>query len=384
MKAIKVLHVVSVDKENYYLNNLTDFTDPNEIEFSFATFYPQCDFGRELEKRGKRVYYLDCLQSSRYSQAFRKLREIYKAFSKLREIYKQENPDIIHTHLFDPTFIGLMAARWRKTVFTRHHSDATHEIASSLKRTFYLKLEAFNNRRADHIIAPSQMVRDILVEKENVPSKKVSLVPYGQTTERFDAVTKEKIEYVQAELDMKKNLALVCTSRLFPRKGHQYLFEAFADLREKGLDATLYLVGTGDYKGVLEKLAKDLQIEKRVKFLGWRDDALVIIAAADIIVHPSLEDALSSAVIESLMMEKPIIATDISGVRDTLNDGKYGKIVPPADAESFRAALSETIENLGSAREKAKEGRKYLLEYMSAERVAKEYTKIYQKLLQSN
>ena len=106
----------------------------------------------------------------------------------------------------------------------------------------------------------------------------------------------------------------------------------------------------------MEKFAKDLQIENRVKFLGWRSDALAIIGAADIIVHPSLEDALSSAVIESLMMRKPIIATDISGVCDSLNNGKYGKIVPPADSQSLRAAIKELIENLEMWRDKAREG----------------------------
>lgn len=374
MKPIKVLHIVSVETENYYLNNLTDYTDSKDVEFSFVTFAGKCEFGVELEKRGKHVYYLDCLSRNRYPQAF----------LKLWKILKTENPDIVHTHLFDPSVIGLMVAKWqnRKTVLTRHHSDALYQITSAAKRKFYLGLENYINRKSDHIIAPSYAVRDILVEKENVPPEKVTRIPYGQTSERFEAVTQEKIENVRAELDMKRNLSLVCVSRLFHRKGHQYLFEAFANLMKNGLDATLYLVGEGNYKETLEKLAKDLEIENNVKFLGWRDDALVVIAASDIVVHPSLEDALSSAIIESLMLEKPIIATDISGVRDSLDDGKYGDIVAPADTESFRLALHKTIENLEAARIKAKAGRKYLLEYMDAKRVADEYKLIYQNLLE--
>jgi glycosyltransferase involved in cell wall biosynthesis len=376
MKPVKVLHIVNVDKENYYLNNLCDYSDTKEVEFLFATFASaDCDFARDMEKRGKQVFALDCLKRSEYPQAF----------GKLWKILKKENPDIVHTHLFDPTVIGLTVAKWqkRKAIFTRHHSDALYEVSSPAKRKFYLKLEKYINRKSDHIIAPSQMVRDILVEKESVAPEKVSLIPYGQTTERFELITPEKIEKVKNELDIGKNLALVCVSRLFHRKGHIYLFEAFAGLVKKGLDATLYLVGTGDYQTALEKMAKDLQIDNQVKFLGWRNDALTIIAAADIIVHPSLEDALSSAVIESLMLEKPIIATDISGVCDSLDDGKYGKIVPPADAESFAKALAETIENFEVAREKARQGKKYLLEYMSAERVANMYGNVYRKILET-
>lgn len=306
-----------------------------------------------------------------------------QAFRQIWNILKAENPDIVHTHLFDPTLIGLTAAKWqkRKAIFTRHHSDSLYQISSLVKRSGYLKLEKYANRTADHIIAPSQMVRDILVEKENVADKKVSIIPYGQTIERFDAVTEDKIENVRAELEMKKNLSLVCVSRLYERKGHQYLFEAFSDLANNGLDATLYLVGIGNYETVLRKLVRDLKIEDRVKFLGWRDDALVIIAASDIIVHPSLEDALSSAVIESLMLQKPIIATDISGVRDSLDNGKYGIIVKPENAEEFRAALENTIQNPDLAKQKAKEGRSFLLEYMDAGRVASEHASLYKSLL---
>lgn len=374
MKPVKVIHIVSVDKDNYYLNNLINHTDPDEIEFSFLTFAPEnCQFVDKIKKYGKKIYSLDALSRKKYPQAFREIGNILKA----------EDSDIVHTHLFDPTVIGLTIAKRqkRKALFTRHHSDALYVIDSAVKRAFYLKLENYVNKKADHIIAPSQMVRDILIEKENVPASKVSLIPYGQTTERFDSVTKEKIDAVRSELNMDRNLALTFVSRLFHRKGHEYLFKAFSDLVKNGLDATLYLVGDGDYQAVLEKIAVDLEIADRVKFLDWRNDALAIIAASDIIVHPSLEDALSSAVIESLMLGKPIVATDISGVRDSLDNGKYGKIVPPADAESFREALRETIENLGQATQKAREGRKYLLEYMDAKRVALEHISLYKKIL---
>lgn len=254
MKPVKVIHIVNVDRENYYLNNLIDFTDSKKIEFSFITFAPSdCEFASCIKKRGKTIYALNALRRNRYPQAFK----------QIRSILRTEEPDIVHTHLFDPTVIGLASARREKlkTVFTRHHSDALYQINSSIKRKFYLKLENYVNTRADHIIAPSQMVRDIMVEKENVPAEKISLIPYGQTTERFDAVTPEKIACVQSEFNMKRNLALVFVARLFYRKGHIYLFQAFAELIKNGLDATLYLVGSGDYRTELEQFTKQLQIK---------------------------------------------------------------------------------------------------------------------------
>jgi glycosyltransferase involved in cell wall biosynthesis len=373
MFPIKVLHVVSVEKANYYLTNLTEYSDSAEVEHLFVTFAPtDCDFVRDFQAKGWGVFALNTPSRKSYPTAF----------LRLWKLMRKEKPDIVHTHLFDPSLIGLTAARWqgRKTVLTRHHSDAIHQIPSVLKRRFFLALENYISGKADHIIAPSQMVGAFLIEKEGVTNEKVSIIPYGQTTERFDAVTREKVEAVKAELGIGGSLALVNVSRLFHRKGHQYLFEAFSGLVRDGLNAVLYLVGEGDFRGDLEGMCKKLEIADRVRFLGWRNDALAIMAAADIIVHPSLEDALSSVVIEAVMLEKPIITTDISGVRDSLDNGKYGEIVPPADSKAFRKGVEKIVENIDAAKSRAKEGRKYLLEYMNAKRVSDEHLRIYKNL----
>lgn len=374
MKPIKVLHVVEIDKEAHYFNNLVDFTDRNEIEFSFVTFMEEGEFTESLRSRDFRVYALDVASKSSLPRAAKDLWKIMKA----------EEPDVVHTHLFDPTFIGLLLAKAqkRKTVITRHHSDAIHLIPNALKRSLYLAAERLNNRNADHIIAPSKMVRECVVEWEKTPSPKVSLIPYGQTSDRFDAITPELVMAKRAELKMDEQLSLVCVSRLFHGKGHKFLFRALEPLIHNGLDVKLYLVGSGDYQENLKRSTQELGIAESVEFLGWRDDILAIIGAADIIVHPSLEDALSQSLIESLMLARPIIATNISGASDILDGGKYGRLVPPADAVNFQAALAETIENLEDARRNAKAGKAYLLEYMDAKRVADEYRRIYQTIVE--
>ncbi|MBS1792999.1 MAG: glycosyltransferase family 4 protein [Acidobacteria bacterium] len=373
MKPIKVLHIHEVEKEAFYFNNLVDFVDPEEVEFSFVTLAPEGEFTESMKRRNLTVRALDA----------RGKKNLPRAGRAIWKILKQENPDIVHTHLFDATAVGLNLARLqkRKTVLTRHHSDAVHLLPSAIRRFVYLRLENRNNRLADHIIAPSRMVRECLVDWEGVPPEKVSLIPYGQTSERFERITPEVVAAKRAELGFDRQLSLVCVSRLFNRKGHRYLFEALAPLYRDGLRARLYLVGTGDYRKNLEQIANDLGISDNVEFLGWRSDILEIIGAADVIVHPSLEDALSQSLIESLMLRRPIIATDISGAADTLDGGKYGQLVPPADADAFRRALAETLGDLEAARERARKGREYLLEYMDAGRAAGEYGKIYRRVL---
>ena len=373
MTAIKVLHVVDLEKEAHYFNNLVDLTEPGDVEFSILTFSAEGQFSESMRRRGLKVCALNAAGRT----------NLPKAAKGLWKVVKTDQPDIVHTHLFDPTVVGLIISKLlgRKTVSTRHHSDALHLIPNPLKRSFYLMLERLNNRNAGHIIAPSRMVRDCIVEWEATPADKVSIIPYGQTSERFDAITPKVVEDTRDQMGMNNQLSLVCVSRLFHMKGHKYLFEALAPMFREGLDAKLYLVGSGEHQGTLERLSGDLGIADKIEFLGFRDDVLQIIGSADIIVHPSLEDALSQSLIESLMLARPIVATDISGAADTLDGGKYGRLVPPADAASFRTALKETIDELDAARERAREGRAFLLRYMDAKRVAAEYTEIYRRVL---
>lgn len=375
-RPLRVLHVTNVETSNYYLNSLCDFTDRRAVTYLAATLGKEGSFTKDLDKRGVQVYALDCRRRSQYP----------KALYQLSRIIQKERVDIVHTHLVEPTLVGMLAAklRHRVTVVTRHHSDAVYQMASKPKREAFLKLENWINRNADHLISPSQMVRDILTRREHVPEKKVSLIPYGQTLDRFEAIKPEQVEKLRAELGMRERLSLLCVSRLHWEKGHRFLLEAFALLRDEGLDANLYLLGTGPERELLENLAKELDVHDRVFFLGWRDEALPVIAAADVIVHAALQEAMPSVVIEALMLERPLVVTDLSGVRDVVGNSKHGIIVPPRNTEALHAALGWTVHNLEQAQQRARAGRKFILEYMSAERVAREYFNVYRRVMKEH
>jgi glycosyltransferase involved in cell wall biosynthesis len=378
-KPIKVLHFTTLLKGAAYFNNIQDYTNPEKVKHVFATFTKEGDFSAQLEERGAKVYKLDVTKNNEDIAWL----ELPKAYKPLIDIIEKEEIDVIHTHLLFPTLLGIAVAKLKgkKGIFTRHHSDAIHNLSSSLKRNFYLMIERYVNKNAKHIIAPSRAVRDILVEKENVSAEKVSLIPYGQTFERFSKITPEIVSRKREELGMNGQLSMVCVSRLYYTKGHTYLFEAIAPLIKNGLKMKLYLAGPGDYQPVLEEKLTELGIADSVEFLGFRDDVLAIIASADMIVHPSLEDALSQSLIESLMLERPIVATDISGAGDTLGDGKYGRLVKPSDSADLRKGIEEAIANLDEAGNKAKAGREFLLDYMSAEKACLEYEKIYEAVM---
>jgi glycosyltransferase involved in cell wall biosynthesis len=375
LRAIRVLHVTSVEAENYYLNSLVDSADETVTFLVAATLAPPCGFSRALAERGVPVSALDCNRRLRYP----------RAFGALRRIVRSQRIDLLHAHLFEPSVLSALVAavEGKVLVTTRHHSDAVHRIPNALRRHAYAALESWVNRRAVRIIAPSRAVQRVLLDREGVSPEKVVLIPYPQPLARYSSVTPELVAATRRALEMTSRLSLVCVSRLHPEKGHIYLFRAFRRLLDRGIDASLYLVGTGDLRNALEREAGQLGIGARVRFLGWRDDALAILASADVVVHPSLHEALPSAVIEATVMERPVVATDVSGVSDILDGGAFGTIVKPADDVAFFKGLLGVLRDLELARERARRGRIHVLEYMNPRRIAVAHARCYEAALGS-
>ena len=375
-RALRILHLTNIETPNQFINNLCDYSDRRVVQYLALTLGKESGFTQDLDRRGIQAYALDCASRAAYPLALH----------KLWQIIAHERIDIVHAHLFDPTLVGLLAAklRDRRLVMTRHHGDALYDLPRGATRNLYLKMERWVNREANHLIAPTQQVYDILTRREQVPADKVSLIPYGQTLERFDAVAPEMIERARKELRMGARLALACVGRLNQEKGHRYLLEAFALLRDEGLDANLYLVGVGTDREMLERLVHDMALGDRVRFIGWREDVLAVIGAADIIVHPALQEEMPAVVIEALMMERPLVVTDVTGVRDLIGNSKHGILIPPANVEALHAAINWTVNNLDQARHRAKAGRQFVIEYLDAERVAREYFNIYRRVMKSH
>jgi glycosyltransferase involved in cell wall biosynthesis len=373
MKRIKILQIAELPFDNYYMNNLIDFIDKNLFDFVFINFgLEDSTYVKAITSRGYKIYSLP--PDPR--------RHLFRSIYRVWCIYRKERPDIVHAHLFFPSLIGLLVAKSQglRTILTRHYSVSIHELRPRIKKIFYLAMQWIINTCADHIIAPSRAVKKCLMDLESVLEDKISLIPYGQRVERFD-IKDAQIASKRHELNMDGYFTMTVIGRLFDRKGHKFLFEALSSLIGEYPKLKLYLAGDGPHRGQFEEAVRYFGIEEHVVFLGWRHDILEIIAASDLIVHPSLEEALPSAVIESLMLKKVIIATDVGGIRDILDDGRYGIIIQPGNSEELRAAIKYAINNYDALSRAAQQGVDYLLSYMGAEKVAKQHESLYRKMI---
>ena len=140
------------------------------------------------------------------------------------------------------------------------------------------------------------------------------------------------------------SLVVTIVGLVSERKGHQYFLEMAQQVAGSHPSAEFVVVGEdilghGAYRCAMEQYARELGIEKRVRFLGFREDASDWIAASDIVVLPTLEEGLPVSLIEAHACGKPVVATDVDGIPEIVEDGVTGILIPVRDTPALAKAV---------------------------------------------
>jgi glycosyltransferase involved in cell wall biosynthesis len=134
---------------------------------------------------------------------------------------------------------------------------------------------------------------------------------------------------------------LFCAARLSPEKGLTFLIQAVKVLRDNGHELELRLAGDGPNREPLKKLARELGLSHHVQFLGYltEDEVIAELQAADLFVLPSFVEGIPVSAMEAMAVGVPVIATNIAGTGELIEDGKTGILVRPSDAQVLAEAV---------------------------------------------
>jgi colanic acid/amylovoran biosynthesis glycosyltransferase len=137
-------------------------------------------------------------------------------------------------------------------------------------------------------------------------------------------------------------LKLVCTGRMVSAKGHRILLEALAPMVTSGIELSCTLIGDGPERSSLEALCKRLGIDLQVRFLGAQAHHVTLaeVAQADVFVLASFAEGLPVALMEAMALGVPCVSTTIAAIPELIRDGENGLLVPPANPQALRDALS--------------------------------------------
>ena len=174
-------------------------------------------------------------------------------------------------------------------------------------------------------------------------------------------------------------LAVVC-ARLVPEKGHDVLLHAFARI-VKRVPAHLVIVGSGRLDRPLRHLARRLDLDETVSFLGSLPDGRTVLEHADLVVAPSREEGAGWAVLEAMALGKAVVASDVGGLREVVEDGRTGWLVPPGDSRALADRMLALIHDPGMRRRMGDAGRARASAHFSSEQMATRTAAVYREVL---
>jgi glycosyltransferase involved in cell wall biosynthesis len=162
----------------------------------------------------------------------------------------------------------------------------------------------------------------------------------------------------------------------------EFLLAAARTVAEKAPSATFLISGYGPLRERLEAQARQLGVDARVRFLGYRKDVALILAASDVFALPSLWEGMSNAVLEAMAAGKPVVATAVDGAVDQVLPGESGLLVPPGDADALAQALLDLARDPRKAQEMGIKGRERVRREFSLDRMTDAYIELYRRLLE--
>lgn len=290
---------------------------------------------------------------------FLKGKEFMAWIRQLRHIIKVENPDIIHTMLFNADLAGRIAAIGSPAVVISSLVNTPYEsVRFRDPRIKAYKLRAVqmidwltSRCLTTHFHAVSQAAKDSATASLRIPAERITVVERGRNPDRLGQSGLERRCKARQQLGLAvEDEVIVNLGRHEYQKGQKYLLEAVATLSFAHPRLVLLMAGRqGNLTNELEMFKAHLGLNGQVRFLGHRQDVAEILAAADLFVFPSLYEGLPGAVLEAMALGLPIIASDIAPVREVVEENRNALLVAPASSAELARAIATLLDDRDKA-----------------------------------
>ena len=234
----------------------------------------------------------------------------------------------------------------------------------------------FARFRACEAMVPSRQQLDGTVRSYLLDRSRVHVVPNGISTDEFKPGSRDE---ARAKLGFGAEPILLCVGRLARDKGFATAIQALG--RIDSPDARLVVLGGGPERNLLEETARKAGVSSRVDFLGSkpRDEVVDHLAAADIFLFPTERDEAAPLVpLEAMAAGLPVVASDIGGGAELIDNGKSGVLVPPAAVDSLAQAIDSLVASDALRRRMGEAARERIVERYTIEAMTRQTVAVYE------
>ncbi len=303
-----------------------------------------------------------------------------KAYKKIKDIIAEFQPDIVHTHASKAGAIGRLAAYKMKVPLIYHtfHGHVFHSYFGKTKTTAYKNIERYLAKKSTHIIAISEIQKkELALDHKICKPEKIKIIPLGFDLERFRTDKEVKRKAFRDKWNIKDDeLAIGIIGRLVPIKNHKFFFDVAKKVNEStAMKVKFFVVGDGELRDELKNYVNKLALSN-VVFTSWITDIDVVNAGLDIICLTSLNEGTPVSLIEAQASGKPIVTTDVGGVKNIVNIGRSAFCVTKNDKEGFANNLLTLIESQSLREQFATQGA-HVFETFHYQRLANDISNLY-------
>jgi len=285
--------------------------------------------GSELARRARKEG-IGTFEKVRFARGFSPW-NLWKDIACLRSLIRKEQFDVIHTHGSQDSWaaaLALIGLRGRPFLIrTKHNIFPIKDHPAN--RWLY-------GKATQKIVCISQAILEYCAGMPYLERKNLVLIHSAVNAELYGKGNRDS---ARKALGVEGKYVVGIIGRLRPEKGHRILFQAVRHIKEKIPELVLIVSGTGTLYQELKEYARELHISEMVRFLGFRNDIPDILASLDVFAMPSLSEGLGTAVLEAAAARLPIIASNVGGIPDIIEDRNTGWLVTPGDAAALAEAL---------------------------------------------
>ncbi len=295
---------------------------------------------------------------------------------RLARFLRDERVSVVHCHDQYSNFFSTMTARWARVpvvIASKRwlHSPLRYRIANGA-----------GFRAATRVIANSDAVAASLQRDDRLARHRVVVVPNFVDDAAFAAPAAHVRQAWVRELDLEPDAVLVgIVASLLPIKDHATLLRAVAALVPEWPTLRLVIVGQGPELERLRALTNELGIAPAVRFAGLRPQVPSFHFLFDISVLSSVSEGFPNSLVEAMAAGRPIVATDVGGVREAVRHGENGMLVAPADPAAFADALRGLLRDADLRRRMGAAGAQRAREEFHAATVVASLERLYERLL---